>query len=113
MKPRFSPILRAVNPKPVDAMLPKSLLSKVRMLHRSLTSPVSGFACSQKYQKLAASSSCSNASSLSEKSLGPTNELDELGGRSCSWESAAKSRELDIANWRHAVVPSISFHNAR
>src|SRR5258705_13005061 len=94
-------------------MLPKALLSKVRMLHRSLTSPVSGFACSQKYQKLAASSSCSSASSLSEKSLGPTKELGELGGRSCSCGSAAKSRGFDVANGRHAVAPAIRFNNSR
>ena len=48
INPRFSPMQSAVRPKPVAAMLPKSLLSGLLTLQRSLTMPVSGFACSQK-----------------------------------------------------------------
>src|SRR3979490_1868420 len=91
-------------------MLPKSLLSKVRMLHRSLTIPISGFACSQKYQKHAASSSCRSASSFSEKSLGPT---IELGGRSRSSELAAPHKVLHVAKGIHAAAPAIRFNISR
>ena len=50
MKPRFSPMQSAVSPKPVAAMLATTALSveAFRALHRSLTKPVSGLACSQK-----------------------------------------------------------------
>src|ERR1700694_1787976 len=70
MKPRFSPMHRAVSPNPVAAILARSLLSGRRTLHRSLTKPVSGLACSQKKRKLALSSSSKSGSSRREEDVG-------------------------------------------
>src|ERR1700722_18612429 len=67
MYSRFSPIQSAVSPNPVAAMLPRTPLSVARTLHRSFTSPVSGFVCSQKKRKLAFSRSSKKDSSLGER----------------------------------------------
>src|SRR5271154_70648 len=79
MKPRLSPMQRAVSPKPSAAMLPSGFLSCVMTLHRSFTMPVLGLACSQKYRKFALSISCRSVSSSPVNGIWPASGVNGAG----------------------------------